>query len=117
MRTQEMTCIVCPMGCRLTVTEDNGVITVAGNTCKRGEMYGKQEFTMPMRVVTTSVRLTGGTRPVVSVKTQGQVPKTKIPDVLSACRSVKVKAPVKIGDVILENVAGTDVNIVATSNA
>ena len=115
MRTEEMTCIVCPMGCRLTVTENEGTVTVKGNTCKRGEAYGKQEFTMPMRTVTTSVAITGADRPVLSVKTQQQVPKAQIPQVLAEIRKAKVQAPVKIGDVVIANVANTGVAVVATS--
>ncbi len=103
------------MGCRLTVTENQGTVTVSGNTCKRGEAYGKQEFTMPMRTVTTSVAITGADRPVLSIKTKGQVPKAQIPEVLAEIRKTKVKAPVRIGDIVIENVANTGVAVVATS--
>lgn len=114
---REMTCISCPMGCHLTVSRDDaGNVTVTGFTCKRGEVYGKQEFTCPMRTVTSSVRVDGGVRPVCSVKTQNTVPKAKIPEVLDAIAACHAKAPLAIGDVVLENIADTGVNLVATSN-
>ena len=116
MKTQEMICIRCPLGCRLTVTQDGDNITVTGNTCRRGMEYGIQEMRCPMRVVTSSVRVTGGQRPVCSVKTADAVPKASIPDVLEALRSVHVAAPVRIGDVIVPDIAGTGVDLVATAN-
>ncbi len=117
MPAQEMTCIVCPMGCRMTVTEKDGAIVVSGHTCKRGEKYGIQEYTKPMRTVTTSIRLKGGKRPVVSCKTRDQIAKSDIPAVLRCCKEKIASSPVKIGDVLIENVAGTGIDIVATSDA
>ena len=115
METREMVCIVCPMGCHLTVTRgDDGQVSVAGNTCKRGETYGAQEFTNPMRVVTSSVFVDGGEMPLASVKTRGTVPKAKIGEVLGALTRVRLTAPVAIGDVVVENVVGTGVDVVAT---
>lgn len=112
-----MVCILCPMGCRLTVTrQEDGEVSVQGNTCKRGQAYGVQELLNPMRVVTSSVRLNGGRHPLCSVKTKGQVPKASIPQVLEAIRVARAQAPVHIGQVILEDVAGTGVPLVATSN-
>ena len=116
MKTMEMTCIRCPMGCRLTVTQDGDSFTVSGNTCRRGEEYGIQEMRCPMRTVTTSVRVKGGRRPVCSVKTADQVPKASIGDVLSEVKTLEVEAPIRIGQVICANIAGTGVNLVATAN-
>ncbi|MGI6173053.1 MAG: DUF1667 domain-containing protein [Christensenellales bacterium] len=117
MHAQEMTCIVCPMGCQMTVTEENGAISVSGNACRRGEKYGIQEYTKPMRTVTTSIRLKGGKRPVVSCKTRDQIAKGDIPAVLCRCKKALATSPIKIGDVLIENAAGTGVDIVATSDA
>ncbi len=116
MKTMEMTCIRCPMGCRLTVTQDGDSFTVSGNTCRRGEEYGIQEMRCPMRTVTSSVRVEGGRRPVCSVKTAENVKKADIPEVLAAIRGIRVKAPVAIGDIVCPNIAGTGVNLVATAN-
>ena len=117
METRELICINCPLGCALTVTLENGEVTrVTGNTCPRGEAYARKECTNPTRIVTTTVRVEGGRLPVVSVKTASDIPKGKITDCVRSLKNVKVKAPVHIGDVILENAAGTGVNIIATKD-
>jgi len=114
---KQFVCTVCPVGCRLTVCqEDDGSIKVTGNTCKRGEKYGRDEFVDPQRTVTSSVWVDGGNLPLVSVRTKGSVSKTKIPEVLEALKSFRVNAPVKVGDVLISNVAGTQVDVVATRN-
>ena len=116
---RELICINCPMGCPLTVTlEDGEVISVKGNTCPRGDSYGRKEVTNPTRIVTTSVPVDGSkTERMVSVKTEHDIPKGKIFDVVQELADVRAQAPVAIGDVILANVAGTGVNVIATKNA
>lgn len=112
-----LTCIGCPMGCQVTVDYDGEDIhSVTGNTCKRGDIYARKEVTHPTRIVTTSVKVIGGTLGQVSVKTAQDVPKEKIFDVVKQLKGICVDAPVKMGDVILENVADTGVNIIATKN-
>ena len=113
----ELTCIGCPMGCPLIVTmEDGAVASVTGNTCPRGDAYARKEVTAPTRIVTSTVRVTGGTLPAVSVKTAGDIPKGKIFDCVRALKDIAVPAPVSIGQVIVPDVAGTGVAIVATKN-
>ena len=114
--SKQMTCICCPMGCILTVEKNGDEYNVSGNTCLRGKNYGIQEMSCPMRTVTSSVKVEGGKRPVCSVKTQINVPKSSIPEVLGEIKNVCVKAPVHIGDVIIENIASTGVALVATAN-
>ena len=117
MSTVNLICIGCPLGCPLTVEmEGQEVKNVTGNTCPRGVAYAKKELTNPTRIVTSTVRVAGGKLAMVSVKTQSDIPKDKIFDCVKALKDVEVKAPVKIGDVIVENVAGTGVNIIATKN-
>ena len=117
MEKRELTCIGCPMGCPLTVTLDGGaVVTVQGNTCPRGDAYARKEVTAPTRIVTTTVRVTDGALAAVSCKTRGDIPKGKIFECVKALKGIEVPAPVHIGDVILENVADTGVDIVATKN-
>lgn len=117
METRELICIGCPMGCPLTVEMNNGeVISVAGNTCKRGDVYARKELTNPTRIVTSSVIVENGSLAAVSVKTIEDIPKGKIFDCMKALKGVKVQAPVHIGDVIVANVAGTGVDIIATKN-
>lgn len=115
MEKRQLTCIGCPMGCPITVTMEAGEVReVTGFTCKRGEAYARKEVTNPTRIVTTTVRVADGLAPMVSVKTAQDIPKGKIFDCADALRSVTVKAPVAIGDVVLRNVAGTGVDVVAT---
>lgn len=117
MEKRTLTCIGCPLGCAVTVELDNGeIIRVTGNTCKRGDDYARKEVTHPMRVVTSTVCVTGGELPVVSVKTEHDIPKEKIMDIMENLADISVPAPVRIGDIILENVAQTGVNIIATKD-
>ena len=115
--TRELICISCPLGCGLTVTiKDGEVEKVQGNTCPKGEAYGKKEVTNPTRIVTSTVRVTGGALPVVSVKTASDIPKEKIMDCARVLKEIEVQAPVSIGDVVLEDVCGTGVPMIATKN-
>lgn len=105
------------MGCPITVEMDgNEVVSVTGNTCKRGEVYARKEVTDPTRIVTSTVRVIGGKADMVSVKTKEDIPKGKIFDCVKALKGVEVEAPVRIGDVIVPDAAGTGVDIVATKN-
>lgn len=111
---QMITCINCPVGCRMTVTLTDGKVTaVTGNTCKRGETYAHQECTAPVRMVTAAVPVTNRTTPC-SVKTRTPIPKAMISDCMTALSSVQITAPVGIGDVVLADVCGTGVDIIAT---
>ena len=115
MTRKYLTCIGCPMGCQLTVTMNGrDVAEVSGNNCKRGAVYGAKEVTDPTRIVTTTVRVTGGEIGAVSVKTKEDVPKEKIFECIKALKDLEVKAPVHIGDVIFVDVAGTGTDIIAT---
>lgn len=117
MKTVNLICIGCPLGCPLTVEMEAGEVkSVSGNTCPRGDAYARKELTNPTRIVTSTVRVAGGKLAMVSVKTQSDIPKGKIFDCVKALKDVEVTAPVKIGDVIVENVAGTGVNVIATKN-
>lgn len=117
MEKRELTCIGCPMGCALTVELDGGaVVSVRGNTCPRGDAYARKEVTAPTRIVTTTVRVTGGALAAVSCKTRSDIPKGKIFDIIRALKAVEVAAPVAIGQVILPNAADTGVDVIATKN-
>lgn len=112
----ELTCISCPLGCPLKVETDNEgkVLSVTGNTCKRGEEYGRKEVTAPTRTVTSTVRVQGGSAPVVSVRTREDIPKDKIFAVMEEIRRATAAVPVRIGDVIVKDIAGTGVDLIAT---
>ena len=116
METKNLICIGCPMGCPLTVTIEGDAITVSGNTCAHGAEYAKKEVIHPTRVVTSTVRIEEAAIARVSVKTAGDIPKERIFDCREEIKKISVKAPVRIGDVILSNCAGTGVDIVATKS-
>ena len=110
----KLTCIVCPRGCEMEVEEKNGQWTVTGSECKRGETYALQEARNPLRILTTSLPVTGGDYEMVSVKTAEPIPKGKIPEALKALRGVTVSAPIEVGQSIAADIVGTGVDIVAT---
>lgn len=113
--TRDLICIGCPMGCMLQVKFDGGqVVGVTGNTCKRGEIYGIKECTNPTRIVTSSVAVEGGEIDAVSVKTANDISKGKVFECVNCLRGIIVKAPINIGDIIVKNIAGTGVDVVAT---
>lgn len=116
MRDQNLTCIGCPLGCSISVSlSDNGEVSeTTGNTCKKGEEYARKEVTNPSRVVTSIVKINNGDVNMVSVKTAEDIPKGKIFDCMEALKKVTVTAPVQIGEVIIKNVCGTGVDVIAT---
>lgn len=112
----EFTCIVCPIGCRLRVTlEDGEVRSVEGNRCPRGIVYAQNEIE-PKRVLISVVKVSGGNLPVVSVKTSEPMPKEMIPEAMRTLSKVTVQAPVKIGQVIIKDFLGLKINVIATRN-
>ena len=119
MKNVQLTCIGCPLGCQITVQMcGQEILSVNGNTCRRGDEYARKEVTNPTRIVTSSVPVTGSREhaAMVSCKTERDVPKSKIFDVIVSLKTIRAHAPVRIGDVLLENAAGTGVNIIATKN-
>lgn len=117
MTKRELTCIGCPMGCLVTVELDGDTITsVSGHTCPKGKAYAENEVKDPKRTVTSTVRVFGGKKERVSCKTASDIPKDKIADVMREINAAAVQAPVVIGEVLIHDVAGTGVDIVATSS-
>ena len=114
-KQQELLCVSCPKGCVLKVEVEDGQVTqVQGATCKRGEVYAKQEITDPRRMVATSIRVKNGLLPVIPVYTAEAFPKDKIFDLLDLIRKQEVSAPVKKGDILIENALGYDINVIAS---
>ena len=111
-----LTCIVCPRGCQMKVTfaDDGGMSSIEGNSCKRGITYAEDECTHPKRTVTSTVRCESGE--VVPVKTESTVPKELVFEVMKEINAVKAPGGLSIGDIVIENVAGTGVNVIATGN-
>lgn len=110
---RDLICICCPRGCHLHVDEN---LNVTGNTCPRGAIYGKQEVVNPTRVVTSTVRIKGSNLPMCPVKTNGSIPKGKIFEAMEEINKVRLSAPIHVGDIIIENIAGTGVSLIATRN-
>jgi CxxC motif-containing protein len=117
MSEKEMICIVCPMGCRMTLIKDDNQpdgYRVDGNTCKRGYNYAIEEQTNPKRVIPTTVKIKNGILNRLPVKTNGAVPKELIFECMKVINKVEVEAPIKTGDVVVENILGTGIDVVAT---
>lgn len=110
---KELTCIICPRGCHLVVDENNNV---SGNFCPRGAKYAIQELTNPLRTITSTVKIISEDEDRLPVKTSVQVSKKLIFKVMEEINKIEVKAPVHIGDVLKENIAGSGANLVATKN-
>lgn len=111
-----LTCIVCPNGCTLEAFKKDSKIIVNGNLCKRGYDFAVNELTNPVRSICTTVKTTYKNMPRLPVRTNGEVPKPLIFDIMVAINKVVVKKPVSIGEVIIKNVLNTGVDIIATSN-
>ena len=115
---KNLICVSCPLGCPIEVEIENGeILSVTGNTCKRGDAYARTEVTNPTRMITTTVKVEGGKSYVVPVKSANPIPKGMMMDCMKVINEASVKAPVNIGDVVLENILGTGVDIVATNYA
>lgn len=112
---RNLSCIVCPMSCTLEVISENGKVnSVTGNTCQRGKKYAEEEIAAPKRMLTTTVRITGGTLPLVPVISKTALPKDMVVACAHSLSSVVVKAPVCEGDVICRDIMNLGVDIVAT---
>ncbi len=112
---RELVCIVCPRGCRITVDEANDM-AVSGNFCKRGEKYAKKEVTSPQRTLTTTVAVFDAAIVRCPARTDMEIPKELITKAAAEAAAVKVSAPVKVGQVLLENICGTGAKLIATRN-
>ncbi len=112
----ELSCIVCPMSCTITVevNDNNEVVTITGNTCKRGENYARNEMTHPMRQLTSTVLIVGGIYKRLPVILSGDIPKEKIFQVMEQINKASVNAPVKRGDVIIKDVCNLGVDVIAS---
>jgi len=104
-------CTVCPKGCHLNVDEN---FNVTGHECKRGIEYGRDELQNPVRVVTSTVRITGAIHRRLPVKTAAPIPKSLIDDAMLLLERVEAAAPVKVGDIIIEDICDTGVPFVAS---
>ncbi len=108
-------CVSCPLGCGLTVTlEDGEVKSVEGNSCPRGASYAKSEVKDPRRVFASTVRVKNGKLPVCPIRSKTPAPRGKLFEIAQAVAKLEIPAPIKIGQVLIHNACGTDVDIVAS---
>lgn len=117
MEVKDMVCIVCPLGCKLKVIKDDTSQTgyaVEGNKCFRGADYGVKEMTNPTRVLTTTVIISNASVNRLPVKTSGAIPKHLIRQAMELINKAEVKAPIKVGEVIIDNILDTGIDLVAS---
>ncbi|MEM1483895.1 DUF1667 domain-containing protein [Oscillospiraceae bacterium PP1C4] len=115
MQEKKIICIVCPIGCNITVQgEGDQIELMEGFTCKRGEEYARNEFIHPVRILTSTAKVEGSCVPLVPVRSNKPVPKELLFDCMNEIRKLNVKAPVYCQDVLIPNILGTGIDIVAT---
>ena len=114
---KEYTCIVCPRSCDLVLEDQDGQLSVSGNSCPRGAEYARNEYTHPVRMITTTVKLTASRNRTLPVISDGAVPKEKLRACLDYLYSLEVEAPVHLHDVIVEDILGTGVSVLAARDA
>lgn len=113
--TKVVVCVSCPTGCEVAAEVAGGEVTrVSGNRCPRGEAYACQEALDPLRILATSVKLCGGVRPLVSVRTDRPVPLRLVPELMVYIRTLSIRAPVQVGQVLSHDLLGTGADLVAT---
>ncbi len=117
MEKNKIICLSCPIGCRITIqSKDGKIISIVGNACPKGIKYVEEEFINPLRILPTTVKVIGGELPLVSVKTKKAIPKRLLLKAMIEIAEIEVKAPVKIGQVIKDDLIGTGVSLIATRN-
>lgn len=122
METSLVTCVICPKGCSISVNwkEENGektVIDVNGNSCKRGYTYASSEVIHPVRVLSSTVRIRNSTLTLLPVRSASPLPREVLLEAMKTIKNTVVDAPVKMGDVIIHNIASTTVDMVACRDA
>jgi len=116
MELKEFTCIECPRGCRLEVSIDSGVAAVSGNACPKGAVYGAQEAVSPMRTLTTTVTIEGSARRRLPVRSSGELPLSRLLDAMAALDPLIVRPPVVRGDIVLRDILGLGIDMIATDD-
>lgn len=111
------TCIICPVGCDITVrAEQSSILSIEGNCCPKGADYVEQELSNPRRNIATSVMVHNGDLPLVSVRLNRPIPKDQIFTVMAAIKNLSFEGPVRIGQVLSKDICGTGADLIATKN-
>lgn len=113
---KELICITCPIGCHLCVVIDEAgeIINVSGNGCPRGAIYAKKELTSPVRVLTSTVKIEGAAHPLLPIYSKEPLPKEKIAEAMNIINQTVIQAPIKMGDVVIADIAATGIDILAS---
>lgn len=109
-----ITCVACPMGCKLCIEETSEGYIIEGNICRKGEEYAEQEMTDPRRNISSTAKVSGSYIRLVPVKTDKPIPKNKIFEAMKEINALSLESPLKTGQVVIKNVAGTESNIIVT---
>lgn len=118
MQEKKIICTVCPIGCTIAAKGEGGrILSIEGHTCKRGEEYATNEFLHPVRILTSTVRLKGSDVPLMPVRSNKPLPKESLFDCMEEIKKTEAKVPVRCMDVIIKDILGTGIDIVATGNA
>lgn len=113
---KKIICTVCPIGCCISIKEENGqIISIKGNSCSKGEKYAKNEFTCPVRTLTTTVLIKNSIEPNLAVRTNRPIPKAKMFECMEIVRRLSFDAPVKMHQLLLENIADTGADLIAST--
>jgi CxxC motif-containing protein len=113
---KQITCIICPIGCRISVDVTGDEYVFSGNRCAKGKAFAKTEMTSPVRSLTTVVRTAFPWAPVLPVKTKGEVPKEKIKEIIRELSGITITERIEIGDTVAADILGTGCDIIATSD-
>jgi CxxC motif-containing protein len=117
MIEKEICCVVCPIGCSITVrAEGEDIKEIINYTCKRGETYARNEFISPVRVLTGTVKAESYCAPVISVRTSVPIPKGKLLECMELLRDITATPPFEIGKVVVEDILGTGADLILTNN-
>jgi CxxC motif-containing protein len=111
---KDIRCIVCPTGCLVHVENVNGELIIEGHSCKRGEEYAREEFVAPKRILTTTMQIENGFLPLVPVRSDKPILKDHLEEALKEIAQTKIKAPIKMGEILIKNILGLEVNIIAS---
>jgi CxxC motif-containing protein len=114
---KHFTCVTCPIGCEIDVEVENGsIVSMEGNKCEKSEKFVQQELIEPMRVLTSTVRVSGAKWAMVPVRSNKAIPKRLFFQIMRQLADIELRVPVKLSQVVVEDVAGTGANIIATRN-
>lgn len=116
VKETELICIMCPLACHVAVTADDAgnILEVANHQCKEGKKYAISEYKFPARILTTTLLTEGASRHLLPVRSNKAIPKTQLMKVMSSLGNIRIRPPVKMGQVVVPNIAGTDVDMVST---